>query len=143
MRNGTTKNRRNIFSPRCKCCRKLIVLCPPPPPPRKCIYSSDLLRGEGGAQQLHWVPGHVGLAGNERADELAKAAHSLDTPGFEAVTKSDEARHWITDHTIRQHPDPNLAAGRQLKCVPSRPFSRADCSRLRTHCAFSAARRHL
>ena len=30
-----------------------------------------------GAISLHWVPGHVGVAGNERADQAAKAACSL------------------------------------------------------------------
>ncbi|XP_077552119.1 uncharacterized protein LOC144166485 [Haemaphysalis longicornis] len=102
------------------------------------------LHSEGRRVSLHWVPAHVGLAGNELADTLAKAAHSADTAVFEAATKGDEARYWIAKHAEKQHPHPRLANGSSPGRIPSRTFGRADCSlllRLRTRSAFSTARR--
>lgn len=104
------------------------------------------LQREGRSISLHWVPAHVGLKGNEQADALAKAAHSAGTLVYTAATKHDEARHCIARLTNSQHPDPNFAAGKRRQRIPSRTMSRADSSllfRLRTDCAFSAARRHL
>ncbi|XP_077553286.1 uncharacterized protein LOC144168080 [Haemaphysalis longicornis] len=70
------------------------------------------LHTEGRRVSLHWVPAHVGLAGNELADTLAKAAHSADTAVFEAATKGDEARHWIEKHAALQHPHPPYSYAR-------------------------------
>lgn len=97
---------------------------------------------------LQWVPSHVGLRGNELADDQAKAAHTADTPIFEAATKADEARYWVYEHTKNEVPEPSLTitGGQPWARIPSRAFCRSDCSllyRLRTGCAMSTARRHL
>ena len=53
---------------------------------RSCSYTTnqilnlaDILRDSEVKLTIQWVPSHVGLMGNERADELAKAAHNMPT----------------------------------------------------------------
>ncbi|KAH9384908.1 hypothetical protein HPB48_026938 [Haemaphysalis longicornis] len=75
------------------------------------------LHSEGRRVSLHWVPAHVGLAGNKLAGSLAKAAHSADTAVFEAATKGDEAHYWIAKHAEKQHPHPRLANGTALSAA--------------------------
>lgn len=64
-----------------------------------------LLSSRGCGIRVQWVPAHVGVAENEAADSLAKAAHTDANPITSAGTKLDEARHLITQELVRLHPD--------------------------------------
>ena len=46
----------------------------------RCIYGAERLRQRGVTVSIHWVPGHVGVAGNEIADQWAgdAAARELE-----------------------------------------------------------------
>lgn len=57
------------------------------------IASTRVLRSLGVQVQLHWVPGHVGVPGNERADEEAKRIAAL---GQAWAQEPDPTKAWIT-----------------------------------------------
>ncbi|XP_077557714.1 uncharacterized protein LOC144172963 [Haemaphysalis longicornis] len=94
---------------------------------------------------VQWLPAHVGIAGNEAADRLAKAAHTEDTPTTAAVNRIDEARFLITEVMLGKHPDERVAARNAPARIP-RKFGRQEAallSRLRTGCAATNARLQL
>lgn len=94
---------------------------------------------------VQWVPTRVGIAGNEAADRLAKAAHSGDTPITTAVSQIDEAGSLITEEIIRRHLDTRVAARNAPARIP-RKFGHQEAallSRLRTGCAMTNARLQL
>lgn len=101
------------------------------------------LESKGWQIAFQWLPSHVGILGNERADRLAAEAHHTNVPTL-TVPKFYEARLLIHKEILQQHPDPRISAGEQPARVPSK-LSRASASllhRLRTGCAFTATALH-
>ncbi|XP_049270066.1 uncharacterized protein LOC125757867 [Rhipicephalus sanguineus] len=91
------------------------------------------LAASGASVSFHWLPSHVGIAGNEEADALAKAAHQPGTP----IT--------LKKLLVTVHPDSRVASERGPKLLPETGLTRRDRSallRLLTGCVWTAARRH-
>lgn len=84
-----------------------------PPIATRIVRKLEAVQGLGCDLVLQWISAHVGIPGNEVADELAKAAHSADTPLTAAVnTYNAQAR--IRRSVAARHPDP----ARQMAAVP-------------------------
>ncbi|KAH9384910.1 hypothetical protein HPB48_026940 [Haemaphysalis longicornis] len=93
---------------------------------------------------VQWLPLQVGIAGNEAADRLAKAAHTEDTPTTTAVSRIDEARFLITEEMLRKHPHERVPAPNAPARIP-RKFGRQEAallSMLRTGCALYESTAH-
>nr|XP_037284109.1 uncharacterized protein LOC119176867 [Rhipicephalus microplus] len=103
------------------------------------------LTDAGVSVSFHWLPSHVGIAGNEKAVTLAKAAHQFGTPYSCAVAARDYSQARLKGLLVTVHPDPRAASGRRPKPLPETGLTRrerASLSRLRTGCVWTAARRH-
>ncbi|XP_037565269.1 uncharacterized protein LOC119445010 [Dermacentor silvarum] len=59
-----------------------------------------------------WLPSHAGVQGNEKADDLKKAAHHATVPESTAVTALNYARRTLQRHLMAPHPDRRSASGR-------------------------------
>lgn len=76
-------------------------------PIAKCIKESmEDIKSEGRQVKLFWLRAHVGTAGNERADELAKTAalQSTDAPDYDKVPLS-YVKRTIREETVRKWQD--------------------------------------
>nr|XP_037270260.1 uncharacterized protein LOC119161854 [Rhipicephalus microplus] len=90
---------------------------------------------------FQWVPSHVGVRGNEAADELARDAHDPSTPTTNFVRDYDVARLIIARHVRALHPDPRTAAGKPVPRLPSTGIgqrARAFLLRIRAGCGRTA-----
>ncbi|XP_037505979.1 uncharacterized protein LOC119382352 [Rhipicephalus sanguineus] len=95
------------------------------------------LAASGASVSFHWLPSHVGIAGNEEADALAKAAHQPGTPITRAVAARDYTQARLKKLLVTVHPDSRVASGRGPKLLPETGLTRRDRSallRLRTGC---------
>nr|XP_037288241.1 uncharacterized protein LOC119181158 [Rhipicephalus microplus] len=124
-----------------------------------CLLTAKVqaLTDAGVSVSFHWLPSHVGIVGNEKADTLAKAAHcyggvSLDrrrqqpgNPYSCAVAARDYSQARLKRLLVTVHPDPRLASGRGPKPLPETGLTRRErvsLLRLRTSCMWTAARRY-
>ncbi|XP_049267217.1 RNA-directed DNA polymerase from mobile element jockey [Rhipicephalus sanguineus] len=99
----------------------------------------------GVSVSFHWLPSHVGIAGNEEADALAKAAHQPGIPFSQAVAARDYSQARLKRLLVTVHPDTRVANGRGPKLLPETGLTRKERAallRLRTGCVWTAARRH-
>ncbi|XP_070387416.1 uncharacterized protein [Dermacentor albipictus] len=111
------------------------------------LLSSRLaaLQDAGYSISLHWLPAHVGIPGNEKADTLAKSAHHPSVPFSPAVTAAGFTRHRLLRHIVACHPDKRVSLGRLPRPLPQHGLPRSDISlllRLRVGCYRPAAHRH-
>ncbi|XP_072145540.1 uncharacterized protein [Dermacentor andersoni] len=72
---------------------------------------APLLAQRGLDLRLQWVPSHVGVAGNEAVDKLARRAHDHNTPITQRVSSFDTAPLRIRRELALRHPDGRLAQG--------------------------------
>nr|XP_037270233.1 uncharacterized protein LOC119161824 [Rhipicephalus microplus] len=112
-----------------------------------CLLTAKVraLTDAGVSVAFHWLPSHVGIAGNEKADTLAKAAHQPSTPYSCAVAARDYSQARLKRLLVTVHPDPRVASGRGPKPLPETGLTRrerASLWRLRTGCVWTAAHRH-
>lgn len=101
------------------------------------------IKESGVRLSLHWLPSHVGIAGNEEADAAAKAAHHCDTPVTKAVTQSDYSRQRLRKLLPTAHPDTRVASGKPPPSLPETGLDRCErrlLLRLRTGSVWPAAR---
>ncbi|XP_050027831.1 uncharacterized protein [Dermacentor andersoni] len=103
------------------------------------------LQEAGCSVSLHWLPAHVGIAGNEEADALAKRTHHCVVPPSLAVTANDFTSHRLRRHLLACHPDKRISFGRPPRPLRQRDLARRENSlllRLRIGCCWTGAHRH-
>ncbi|XP_075556525.1 uncharacterized protein LOC142588575 [Dermacentor variabilis] len=75
---------------------------------------------------LQWVPSHVGVAGNEAVDKLARRAHDNNTPITQRVSSFDTAPLRIRRELALRHPDGRVERGRPPRDLPEAGFTRRE-----------------
>lgn len=94
---------------------------------------------------FHWVPSHLGISGNEAADDLARAAHRRSIPLLKVASRYDSALLTVQRHLARQLPDPRIASGHRIPLLDALSFSRSHfvcLLRLRVGCVWTAEQKH-
>ncbi|XP_070384873.1 uncharacterized protein [Dermacentor albipictus] len=95
--------------------------------------------------RLQWVPSHVGVAGNEAVDKLARRAHDQNTPITQRVSDFDTAPLRIRRELALRHPDDRVARGRPPRHLQEAGFTRREHAfllALRTGSVWPAERKH-
>lgn len=100
---------------------------------------------EGSIIYFQWIPSHVGIHGNERADALANEAHNNVSQVIE-IHPYNNYRIIIHNEAQTNHPHPGTASGLPPPTIPKNKFPRPQQSllhRLRVNCANTYSRLHL
>ncbi|RDL35892.1 uncharacterized protein BP5553_06504 [Venustampulla echinocandica] len=69
------------------------------------LWMIENMRRKGIEPELHWVPAHTGIEGNERADKAAKEA-----TGWRRIRGRERSREVDTDQTAYRPPSYSLVA---------------------------------
>lgn len=99
---------------------------------------------EGWQIAFQWIPSHMGINGNERADVLATKAHQQEEPSL-FIPRYSEARRLIKSITRMRHPHPGIASGTPPSSVPESKLTRQESTllhRLRANCAYTSTTLH-
>ncbi|XP_037288244.1 uncharacterized protein LOC119181160 [Rhipicephalus microplus] len=112
-----------------------------------CLLTAKVraLHDAGVPVSFHWLPSQVGIAGNEKAGTLAKAALQPGNPYSCAVAARDYSQARLKRLLVTVHPDSRVASGRGPKPLSETGHTsreRASLLRLRTSCMWTAARRY-
>ncbi|KAH0432393.1 hypothetical protein CcaCcLH18_06473 [Colletotrichum camelliae] len=93
---------------------------------QRAVAASAKLEAKGITTAVRWCPGHVGVEGNERADQLAKAVRRCSTRKGAVPTempdKMKEYKVTVNDHELRsfnsRSPSPTRSPSPQLASHP-------------------------
>ncbi|XP_064486029.1 uncharacterized protein LOC135398570 [Ornithodoros turicata] len=104
----------------------------------------DFLTEQSCIVHLQWIPSHVGISGNEKADQLAAEAHSLP-PTVQAPPCPNSTRQAITEYIAFCHRLATNTGDDVCPPCPARGLPRQKATvlhRLRTGSAFTPAFLH-
>jgi len=106
---------------------------------RRVQAACEVMRRRGARLELHWVPGHEGIRGNEAADMTANKAHEQLLPVAEGMTCELTARKALIQEKARKEwqrrwsRDRGGAEFRKLAPVVTHRYMRLHSGRLKPH----------
>ncbi|XP_037561017.1 uncharacterized protein LOC119440151 [Dermacentor silvarum] len=125
--------------------RQLLLDERPPPLAQRIACRLHALQQQGCDLWIQWIPSHVGVAGNEAADDLAKRAHDPLSPLLTRFNSFDVARLHFKQELALRHTDTRVGHGRPPRLLPESGFTRRERAfllALRTGSVWPAERKH-